>query len=413
MNNKLSNLAEVTRKDFPMFINNEAIYLDHAATSQKPKIVIETLENYYKNQNANVHRGAHSLSMKATELFENARKITAKFIGASDSKEIIFTRNATEAINLVALTWGNQNLTKDDEVLLSVMEHHSNLVPWQLISNRTGCKLRYININESGELDFKNFLEQINDRTKIVSLVHISNTLGCCNPIEEIAKVCKKYNSLFLLDACQSLAHQKIDVKKLDIDFLAGSAHKLCGPTGIGFLWGREEILEKMPPFLGGGEMIEDVFLDKSTWADIPHKFEAGTPAIGEAIAMGSALNYLDDIGLDRIKGWELDLTKYLFECLKTINRINILGPDPNIKISRGALATFHVDGISSDDVSTLINESNIYIRSGHHCCQPLHRLYQIKSTARASLSFTSTMSEINTFTNELKSVINFLIKNS
>jgi len=317
VNNLVKNIAEKSRNDFPLFngdFNNNLIYLDHAATSQKPKEVIDCLKKYYSFHNANVHRGAHQLSAIATEKFENSRKLTANFINSNNEKEIIFTRNATEAINLVAYSWGNNNLQEDDEILISLMEHHSNIVPWQLIANVKKCKLIYINIDENGELDLIDFKRKLSNKTKIVSLVHVSNTLGSCNPIEEISELAHQKGSLVLLDACQSLAHKPVDIKKLGIDFLAGSSHKLCGPTGIGFLWGREEILEKIPPFLGGGEMINEVFKDKSTWADLPHKFEAGTPAIGEAIGMGTALNYLQSIGLNEIHNYEKELTKYLFE---------------------------------------------------------------------------------------------------
>ena len=312
-------LAEKTRKDFPLFQDasskqKKLIYLDHAASSQKPMQVIKCLEDYYSYNNANVHRGAHQLSAKATEDFEKAREITSNFIGAQSSKEIVFTRNATEAINLVARTWGDQEIQSGDEILLTLMEHHSNLVPWQQLSNRTGCILRHVGITSAGEIDMKDLEDKLNVRTKLLSLVHISNTLGCCNPIEKITKMVHSYGGSILIDACQSLAHQAIDVSTLNIDFLAGSSHKLCGPTGVGFLWAREENLEKMPPFLGGGEMIEEVFLNNSTWAELPHKFEAGTPAIGEAIGMGEALKYLEMIGLENIHSWERKLNQYLFE---------------------------------------------------------------------------------------------------
>ena len=337
MNTKIENLAAITRKDFPMFEETgikhpKGIYLDHAATSQKPKSVINALNKYYEEYNANVHRGAHQLSREATESFEAARNITAKFINANSSSEIIFTRNATEAINLIARTWGDSQLTKDDEILLTIMEHHSNLVPWQLLSQRTGCKIRYATITSSGELDIEDFKSKVNPKTRLVSIVHISNTLGCCNPIKQIADISHKSGALLLLDACQSLAHKKIDINELNIDFLAGSSHKICGPTGIGFLWGREEILESMPPFLGGGEMIKDVSLDHSTWTELPHKFEAGTPAIAEAIGMGEAIKYLTSIGLDNIQEWEASLTKYLFDKLRGISEINILGPCPEVE---------------------------------------------------------------------------------
>tara|TARA_B100000214_G_scaffold370573_1_gene345448 strand:+ start:1680 stop:2924 length:1245 start_codon:yes stop_codon:yes gene_type:complete len=412
--NSIKNIAENSRNDFPLFNEkNNLIYLDHAATSQKPKVVIETLKKYYSFQNANVHRGAHQLSATATEEFEKSRSLTAAFINCNNAKEIVFTRNATEAINLVAYSWGGNELQEGDEIIISLMEHHSNIVPWQIISKQKKCKLTYINIDINGELDLNDFKKKLSDKTKLVSLLHVSNTLGCCNPIEEITHLAHQKGSLVLLDACQSLAHKPVNVKNLGVDFLAGSSHKLCGPTGIGFLWGREELLEKIPPFLGGGEMINEVFEDQSSWADLPHKFEAGTPAIGEAIGMGAALKYLESIGLKKINNYETELTKYLFEKLSLINDITILGPSPFTNPNRGPLATFNIKGIHSNDIAELLDNSNICIRSGHHCCQPLHRFYGIKSTARASLSFTSTESEIDYFTEELKAAISFLKKNS
>ena len=402
------------RADFPILEQKAPdgrplVYLDHAATSQKPRQVLSALQQYYSCDNANVHRGAHQLSARATELFEGARSITAEFIGASSSREIVFTRNASEAINLVARTWGDANLRKGDEVLLTVMEHHSNLVPWQLLAQRTGCVLRHVGITESGELDLADFRAKLSERTRLVSLVHISNALGCCNPLGEVIPLAHEVGALVLVDACQSLAHQPIDTVALDADFLVGSSHKLCGPTGMGFLWGREALLEAMPPFLGGGEMIQDVFLDSSSWAVLPHKFEAGTPAIGEAVGMGAAIRYLQTIGLDAIQAWEAQLTLYLFERLQAIDGVKILGPTPEQQPERGALATFLVDGVHANDIAELIDASGICIRSGHHCCQPLHRHYGVTASARASLSFTSTFEEIDRFSDELASTVSFL----
>ncbi len=410
----IENLAETTRNDFPLLVNKDSsttpfIYFDYAATSQKPYQVLKALDNYYSNENANVHRGAHQLSARATQSFERARDITARFVDASSSNEIVFTRNATEAINLVAHSWGDFLISEGDEILLTVMEHHSNLVPWQLLAKRTGCLLRYIGLTPSGELDISDFCSKLNQRTKLVSLVHVSNTLGCCNPIAEVVNIAHKSGALVLVDGCQSLAHRKVSVKELDIDFLVGSSHKLCGPTGIGFLWSREEILDQIPPFLGGGEMIKEVFLDKSTWSDLPHKFEAGTPAIGEAIAMGEALNYLDNLGWERIQGWERQLTRHLFQALNSIKGLRVLGPSPDQQLDRGILASFTIDNIHSNDIASLLDASGICIRSGHHCCQPLHRHYGLNSTARASLSFTSTIEEIDNFYEELISIVNFL----
>ncbi|CAE06837.1 putative cysteine desulfurase or selenocysteine lyase [Parasynechococcus marenigrum WH 8102] len=407
-------LSDRYRADFPILDQrapdgHPLIYLDHAATSQKPRQVLQALEQYYAADNANVHRGAHQLSARATESFEAARTVTAEFVRAASPREIVFTRNASEAINLVARSWGEANLREGDEVLLTLMEHHSNLVPWQLLAQRTGCVLRHVGITEAGELDLEDFRSKLTDRTRLVSLVHISNALGCCNPLDQVIPAAHAAGALVLVDACQSLAHKPIDVAGLDVDFLVGSSHKLCGPTGMGFLWAREALLEAMPPFLGGGEMIQDVFLDHSTWAVLPHKFEAGTPAIGEAVGMGAAIRYLQAIGLEAIQAWEAQLTRHLFGRLQAIEGVRVLGPTPEQQSDRGALATFLVDGVHANDIAALMDASGICIRSGHHCCQPLHRHYGVTASARASLSFISTFEEIDRFSEELTSTIGFL----
>ena len=407
-------LSDRYRADFPILDQrapdgHPLIYLDHAATSQKPRQVLQALEQYYAADNANVHRGAHQLSARATESFEAARTVTAEFVRAASPREIVFTRNASEAINLVARSWGDANLREGDEVLLTLMEHHSNLVPWQLLAQRTGCVLRHVGITEAGELDLEDFRSKLTDRTRLVSLVHISNALGCCNPLDQVIPAAHAAGALVLVDACQSLAHKPIDVAGLDVDFLVGSSHKLCGPTGMGFLWAREALLEAMPPFLGGGEMIQDVFLDHSTWAVLPHKFEAGTPAIGEAVGMGAAIRYLQAIGLEAIQAWEAQLTRHLFGRLQAIEGVRVLGPTPEQQSDRGALATFLVDGVHANDIAALMDASGICIRSGHHCCQPLHRHYGVTASARASLSFISTFEEIDRFSDELGSTISFL----
>ena len=412
------NLAAITRPDFPLLaqtacLGEPLIYLDHAATSQKPRQVLEALQHYYAHDNANVHRGAHQLSARATEGFEAARGKAAAFIGAASPREIVFTRNASEAINLVARSWGEANLKPGDEILLTVMEHHSNLVPWQLLAARTGCVLRHAGLTETGELDLEDLRSQINGRTKLVSLVQVSNTLGCLNPIEAIAPLAHAAGALLLVDACQSLPHLPVDVAQLDCDFLVASSHKLCGPTGMGFLWAREALLEAMPPFLGGGEMIQDVYLDHSSWAELPHKFEAGTPAIGEAIGMGAALDYLQGLGLDRIHAYEQQLTRLLFDRLGAIDGVRVLGPTPQQQPDRGALAAFTVEGIHANDLAALLDSAGICIRSGHHCTQPLHRLYGIAGSARASLSFTTTVEEIDRFAEELAGTIAFLREHS
>ena len=413
-----SNLAALTRPDFPLLaqtacLGQPLIYLDYAATSQKPRQVLAALQHYYDHDNANVHRGAHQLSARATDGFEAARAKVAAFIGAASAREIVFTRNASEAINLVARSWGDANLGPGDEVLLTVMEHHSNLVPWQLLAARTGCVLRHAGLTETGELDLDDLRSQITERTKLVSLVQVSNTLGCLNPIEQVAALAHAAGALVLVDACQSLPHLPLNVAALRADFLVGSSHKLCGPTGMGFLWAREALLEAMPPFLGGGEMIQDVYLDHSSWADLPHKFEAGTPAIAEAIGMGAALDYLSAIGLERIHAWEQQLTRQLFERLQAIEGVRILGPTPEQQPDRGALAAFTVDGLHANDIAALLDSAGICIRSGHHCTQPLHRLYGLPGSARASLGFTTTPEEIDRFAAELEGTITFLREHS
>ena len=412
------NLAVLTRPDFPLLdqtacLGQPLIYLDYAATSQKPRQVLEALQHYYSHDNANVHRGAHQLSTRATEGFEGARAKVAHFVGARRAHEIVYTRNASEAINLVARSWGDQTLCPGDEVLLSVMEHHSNLVPWQQLAQRTGCVLRHVGLTPSGELDLEDFHAQLNGRTRLVSLVHVSNTLGCLNPIAQLAPAVRAVGAMLLVDACQSLPHQRVNVAELGCDFLVGSSHKLCGPTGMGFLWGREEVLESMPPFLGGGEMIHEVFLDHSSWADLPHKFEAGTPAIGEAIGMGAAIDYLQTLGIERIHSWEQELTRQLFRRLQAIEGVRVLGPTPEQQPHRGALAAFSVEGLHAHDISALLDSAGICIRSGHHCTQPLHRHYGLSATARASLGFTTTAEEIDRFAEELKEAIQFLREHS
>jgi len=410
----VEDLAALTRPDFPLLdqiacLGEPLIYLDYAATSQKPRQVLEALSHYYGHDNANVHRGAHQLSVRATEAFEGARETVARFIGAASPREIVYTRNASEAINLVARSWGDAFLREGDEVLLTVMEHHSNLVPWQLLAQRTGCVLRHAGVTESGELDVDDWISKLNERTRLVSVVHVSNTLGALNPVARLAELAHTAGALILVDACQSLPHQTLSVAQLGCDFLVGSSHKLCGPTGMGFLWAREALLEAMPPFLGGGEMIQDVFLDRCTWADLPHKFEAGTPAIGEAIGMGAALDYLSALGMDRIHAWEQHLTRQLFTRLQAIEGLRILGPTPEQQPDRGALAAFAVEGLHANDLASLLDSAGICIRSGHHCTQPLHRHYGLTGSARASLAFTTTEAEIDHFADELVGAIGFL----
>jgi cysteine desulfurase/selenocysteine lyase len=406
-------LANKVRADFPILAQsvngNPLVYLDNAATSQKPQAVLDAMAHYYEADNANVHRGVHTLSARATEAYEGARDKVAGFINASSRDEIVFTRNASEAINLVAYAWGLSNLEKDDEILLSVMEHHSNLVPWQLIAQRTGAVLRHVLLTETQELDLESFHQLIGDRTKIVAVNHVSNTLGCINPVREIVETAQKYGARVLIDACQSVPNMPVDVQALGCDWLVASGHKMCGPTGAGFLYGKLEVLQAMPPFLGGGEMIQDVSLDHATYAELPHKFEAGTPAIAEAVVLGAAVDYLSQIGMDRIADYEHFLTAYLYEKITQVPQVKLYGPRPHKDGSgRAALATFTVEGVHAQDLSTLLDQSGIAIRSGHHCTQPLHNILGINSTARASLYFYNTPTEIDAFIASLKETIDF-----
>jgi cysteine desulfurase / selenocysteine lyase len=407
-------IAHRVRRDFPILhqeVNGKPlVYLDSAATSQKPLFVLDTWRQYYEGYNANVHRGAHTLSAKATDAYEAARDKIAAFVNANSRNEIIYTRNASEAINLVAYSWAMNNLKAGDEIILSVMEHHSNLVPWHFVAQKTGATLKHVELTEEETFDFEQFKKLISDKTKLVSVVHVSNTLGCINPVEEICALAHKYGAKVLIDACQSVPHMPVDVQQIDCDWLVASGHKMCAPTGIGFLYGKEEILNAMPPFLGGGEMIADVYLDHSTYAELPHKFEAGTPAIGEAIALGAAVDYLTKLGMDQIHAYEAELTSYLFEQLEAIPDITTYGPKPNANgFGRAALASFTVGDIHPNDLSALLDQEGVAIRSGHHCTQPLHRYLNLTSgTARASLAFYNTHQEIDVFIKSLKDTIDF-----
>ncbi|XLQ12136.1 MAG: SufS family cysteine desulfurase [cyanobacterium endosymbiont of Epithemia adnata isolate EadnSB Bon19] len=410
---KEKTLAAKVRSDFPILhqkINGKSlIYLDSAATSQKPLIVLDTLRHYYEKDNANVHRGAHSLSVRATEAYEGARDKVAKFINSQSSQELIFTRNATEAINLVAYSWGLSNLKPGDEIIISVMEHHSNIVPWQIIAKKTGAVIKYVFLTEQEELDLDHFQSLLSRKTKLVAIVHVSNTLGCINPVQEITSAAHQVGAKVLIDACQSVPHLSIDVQQIGCDWLVASGHKMCAPTGIGFLYGKKKVLEEMPPFLGGGEMIGEVFLERFTYGKLPHKFEAGTPAVGEVIALGAAVDYLTTIGLDKIHLYEEELTTYLFKNLTEIPKVRIYGSISNLDGKRrAALASFNVEGIHGSDLSTLLDNEGISIRSGDHCTQPLHRLFNASGSARVSLYFYNTFEEIDKFILALKETIDF-----
>ncbi|MFZ9738648.1 MAG: SufS family cysteine desulfurase [Prochlorotrichaceae cyanobacterium] len=408
-----STLADQVRADFPLLKqtvhDRPLVYLDNAATSQKPNLVLDTLQHYYQDYNSNVHRGVHTLSARATDAYEQAREKIAGFVGARSSQEIIYTRNASEAINLVAYSWGLSTLQPGDEVILTVMEHHSNLIPWQMMAEKTGAVLRFVNLTPSQEFDLDHFQSLLSDRTRLVSCVHVSNTLGCINPLEQIIALAHDRGAKVLVDACQSVPHLAIDVQSLDCDWLVASGHKMCGPTGVGFLYGKLDLLRSMPPFLGGGEMIADVYLDHSTYADVPHKFEAGTPAIAEAIALGAAVDYLQQVGMDKIHAYEAELTQYLFQRLATIPQVQTYGPPPQGDGSnRAALAAFTAGEVHPHDLSTILDQSGVAIRAGHHCTQPLHRQLKVQSTARASLYFYNTKSEIDRFIEALQEAVDF-----
>lgn len=382
------------------------VYLDSAATSQKPRQVIDTILSYYAATNSNVHRGAHSLASRATDEFERTRDLIANLIHANSRDEVIYTRNATEAINLVANTWALQNLQKGDTIIVSVMEHHANLVPWQMVATRTGANVVAVPLTPQQTYDidaYKTLMSQ--HRVKLVACSHVSNVLGCINPVAQIVEEARKHHALVLLDACQSVPHMPVDVQQLDVDFLVASAHKMCGPTGVGFLYGKQHILEDMPPFLGGGEMIHDVFIDSSTYAKPPHKFEAGTPAIGEVVGFAAAIEFLQSIGMDKIHHFELEMAQYLYNRLTVFKEVEVYGPPP----PRAALCAFNVKGVHSGDLALMLDLEGVAVRSGHHCAQPLHRELGINSSARASLYIYNSPDEVDKFIDALKESVDLL----
>ena len=387
--------VENIRKDFPILnkkINNKPlIYFDNAATSQTPTSVISSISNYYNNYNANIHRGVHSLSEEATQDFESARTKIKEHFNASDTKEIIFTSGTTHSINIVANGY-TDILKSGDEIIVSGLEHHSNIVPWQMMTKKNNAKLKVIPLKENGELDLKVFENLISDKTKLVFVNHVSNALGVINPIEKIIEIAHKNGAVVLIDGAQSSAHFDIDLQKLDVDFFTASAHKLCGPTGIGFLYGKKELLDLIPPYMGGGEMISDVTFEKTTYADLPHKFEAGTPNISGAIAFGYALDYLNNIGLDNIKKYEDYLLKYATEKLKKINGIIIYGDISN----KTSVISFNIEGLHAYDIGSILDKFGIAVRTGQHCAQPIMDHFKISGTVRTSFSFINTIEEID-----------------
>jgi len=404
-------IADNVRKDFPIlettFKGKPLVYLDSAATSQKPKFVLDALSNYYESVNSNVHRGAHTLSRDATAAYEGARDTVASLINAKSRNECIFTKGATEAINLVAMTYGRANIGPEDEIVSTELEHHSNIVPWQILASQTGCKLKFAHVDQTtGTLDVEELKALLSERTKIVSFQHVSNTLGCVNPVTELVEAIREKapNAKIVLDACQSVPHQVVDVQALNIDFMAFSGHKMCGPTGIGALWGREELLNAMPPFLGGGEMIDHVTLEGSTYSLSPGRFEAGTPPIAQAVGFGAAIQYLNNIGFEEIEAYEQELGEYLYKRLSELEGITVFGPEKN----RAALCSFYCDAVHPSDLSTFLDVEGVAIRAGHHCCQPLHQALGYSHSARASLYFYNTKEEVDKFIEVLEDSIAF-----
>ena len=391
------------RKDFPILgkkiNNNDIVYFDNAATTQKPNAVINAISDYYKNYNANIHRGVHSLAEKATTEFENTRKSVKEFINAKSEREIIFTRGATEGINLVSTSFGKEYFNEGDEIIISEMEHHSNIIPWQMISKEKGLLLKTINVKENGEIDLEDFNNLISSKTKFVSIVHISNTLGTVNPVKEIVNICNKNNITCLVDGAQASAHTKIDVQDINCDFYVFSAHKMYGPTGVGIVYGKEELLEKMPPYMGGGEMIKDVKFETTTYNDLPHKFEAGTPNIGDVIGFNESIKYLEKIGRDNIEKYESSLRDYTNKKLNNVEILNIIGNSKN-KIG---IFSFTIDKIHYYDLGLLLDAKGIAIRTGHHCTQPLIEKFNLDGTARLSLAFYNNIEEIDYFINSIE----------
>ena len=394
------------REDFPILsrkvhCDKPLVYLDNAATSQKPRSVIDALSHYYEHYNANIHRGIHALSEQASDEFEDARERVASFIGSGDPNEVIFVRNTTEALNLVAQAWGRANIRPGDEIVLSEMEHHSNLVPWQLLAQEKGANLKFFRIDDNGEIDPGQIEDLIGERVKVVSLTHMSNVLGTINPVELAAKQAHEVGALMVVDGAQSVPHLPVDVAEMGCDFLAFSGHKMLGPMGVGVLWGRAELLEAMGPFLGGGSMIREVFLDRSTWNELPWKFEAGTPDVADVIALTAAVDYLESVGMDAIRRHEMEIASYAIRALTDLDGVRIYGPqDPS---RRGGVVAFNYLDIHPHDIGTIVDREGVAIRAGHHCCQPLMRRLGVAATCRASFYLYNTESETDVLVDALK----------
>jgi cysteine desulfurase/selenocysteine lyase len=400
------NVNEV-RNDFPILQREIStgvplVYLDSTATSQKPLAVIEAMDGYYRRSNANIHRGVHTLAEEATFMYEQARVKIARFINAPSAHQVIYTRNTTESINLVAYSWARANLKAGDLVLLTEMEHHSNLVPWLMLQMERGIELDFIPVTEDGLLDMQTYHTQLSRSPKLVSFTHMSNVLGTINPAAEIIRLAHEAGAVTLVDAAQSVPHLSVDVQSLDADFLAFSAHKMCGPTGIGALYGKMELLESMPPFLGGGDMIKEVKLRSFRPNNLPHKFEAGTPAIAEAVGFGAAVDYLSSLGMDAIAAHEHEITEYALERLEEVPGVKLFGPGAD---SKGGVAAFTLEGVHPHDVAQILDRDGIAVRAGHHCAQPLHEKFGLPATSRASFYLYNTKDEVDLLVNGIYKV--------
>jgi len=397
---------EAIRRDFPILKlsvhGRRLVYLDNAATTQKPQVVLDAIQRYYTEQNSNVHRGVHYLSQLATREYEGARVKIQRFINAAESHEIIFTRGATEGINLVASSYGRKFVHEGDEVIISAMEHHSNIVPWQMLCEQAGAKLRVIPINERGELLIDEFEGMINSRTRLVALVHLSNALGTINPVKRVIDIAHSHDVPVLIDGAQATSHLKIDVQELDCDFYVFSGHKVCGPTGIGVLYGKSQWLESMPPFMGGGDMISSVSFEKTTYNSLPYKFEAGTPNIEGAIGLGVAIDYLTGIGIEKISAHENELLDYATEVIGSIPGVRLIGTARE----KSSVLSFTIEDIHPHDIGTILDQEGIAIRAGHHCAQPVMKFFNVPATARASFSFYNTKEEIDALAEGIQRVI-------
>jgi cysteine desulfurase/selenocysteine lyase len=402
-------LVDLCRHHFPLLrqrVNGKPlVYFDNAATSQKPQIVIDTIMRYYMEENSNIHRGVHYLSERATQAYEEVRTKVQRFINARSTKEIIFVRGTTEAVNLVAYSYGRPNVGPGDEVIISAMEHHSDIVPWQILCNEKGAKLRVVPMNDDGELLVEEYEKMLNERTRIVGLVHVSNVLGTINPIKQMVAMAHARGIPVLVDGAQAVPHMKVDVRDLDCDFYAFSAHKMFGPTGIGVLYGRESLLEAMPPYQGGGDMIKSVTFEKTIYNDLPHKFEAGTPSIASGMGLGAAVDYIDQINLDAVAAFEHDLLVYATETLLKIPRVRIIGTAKE----KAAVVSFVIEGIHPHDIGTVLDLEGVAIRTGHHCAQPVMQRFGIPATARASFAFYNTKEEVDILAKGIEKVIEVL----